>query len=103
MRRNHHMYTSTPARDLHAFTMRAGAGRFGCHNRQRAQLYAMADYYAWSARKRFKDDGALRLLHSAEATQGRKDEIARRITREADAAAARVCYRAARELRNPLP
>ena len=73
-------------------------------NRERAQLYAAAEYYAWSARRQHYpcgNDPSTGLEWGK--FGGPLQRIGRDIGRAENTAAARVAYAAARRYPSPLP
>lgn len=104
--------SSTSSRTLEKHRRRAIAGGHGSrgsngmHNRARAEMYARAEFFAWSAR-RF--DGCPLLgadpiggrPHASSATASSHFE--RELGRAIATASARVCYRRARKYESPLP
>jgi hypothetical protein len=72
----------------------------GHANRKRAELYALAEFYIWCARRGHRPVGN-------DPRTGQPwpftDGLARRIGRAENLAAAKVCYETARQLPCPLP
>lgn len=71
------------------------------NHRERAELYARAEYYAWSARRRFTPGEHDRDPLTGLSFKTHRTHLGRQIEAAADAARARVCYRLAR--RQPIP
>lgn len=71
-------------------------------NRDRAAMYARADYFAWSARRPYPPVGNDPVGGRPWPLWGSLGTVARNIGAAMDAAAARECYRMARQYPNPL-
>lgn len=110
-RRNRYQLRNATARELEGLSHPIGAaspveaGYSGRTNRRRAELYRLAEFYVWSAR-RFRD-----MPLGGHPLNGRpwseQDHTNRSLGAELEhaqlLAAARVCYARARAIPNPLP
>lgn len=74
-------------------------------NQQRAEMYARAEYYAWSARRSFAPMGndPITGVKWPPLGLGYLGNLGQEISRAGDRAAAEACYRRARSFPNPLP
>jgi len=70
-------------------------------NNARAALFALGDYYAWSARKAFTPAG--NDPRTGRPWTGGNHSLGRQIGRAENSAAAVTVYRLAREYPSPLP
>lgn len=81
---------------------RGAGGRWGSRNRERARAYFRAEYYAWTARRRFAAHGVDVATGADWPKFGAAGELGRRIARAENTAAARVAYEHARAFRSPF-
>lgn len=77
-------------------------GHDGPRNEARATMYARAEFYAWSARRRFTPAEHDRDPITGLSFRTHAVELGRRLEAAADRARAVECYRLAREYPSPL-
>jgi hypothetical protein len=77
-------------------------GSYGIRNRRRSELYFLAEFYAWSARRASAPCGNNPLNGLAWPKAGPDGQLARALAKAESIALARVCFKLARAMPNPL-